>query len=259
MARRRIGLVVAAAVAASVVWILFDAGLFDASLYGAWLDNVATRVREMVPPSTEQPVVEALVWATAETLRMAWAGTLLGFVAALPLALLAAAPLSPAWAAYPARGLLSAIRTIPAILWALLLIAVVGLGEPAGIVALALYTTGFLGKLLYEAFEGVDPELLDAVRATGASRWGLARLAVLPDMGNAVLSQTLYAFEYNVRASSILGLVGAGGIGTLILQYTGAYRFDRVATAILLMFVVVVAVEFASRRLRRRFLAAAPR
>jgi phosphonate transport system permease protein len=247
---------VGAAAAASLAWVLLDAGLFDASLYSRWWDNFLLRLGDMVPPDTDAALLAGLVGAIGESLRIAWAGTLLGLAAALPLAVMAAAPLSPPWLAMPVRALLSAIRTVPAILWALLLVAIVGLGAPSGILALTIYTTGFLGKLLYESFEGVDPELLDAMRATGASRLAVARQGVLPEMGNAILSNGLYAFEYNVRASSILGLVGAGGIGTHILLYVGRYQFERVATAIILMFAVVLLVEAASRLLRKRFLAA---
>jgi phosphonate transport system permease protein len=254
MARMKAGWL-ALPVAASLVWVLWDAGLFDAALYGQWWDNLRARVGDMLPPDTGAPLVRELMLAILETLRMAWAGTLLGILFALPLALMAAAPLSPAWLAHPTRALLSAIRTIPAILWALLLLAIVGLGPPSGILALMVYTTGFLGKLLYEAFEGIDPELLDAIRATGAGRLAVARQAVLPEMGNAILSQGLYAFEYNVRASSILGLVGAGGIGTHILLYVSRYQFERLTTALVLMFALVLLVEAASRALRKRFLA----
>lgn len=257
MGRRQLtALAAGAAAAGSLVWILAQAGLFDAQRYAGWWQNLTVRIGDMVPPDTDAGLVAELIAATLETLRMAWAGTLIGLLAALPLALLAAAPLSPPWLAHPVRALLSGIRTIPAILWALLLLAIIGLGEATGIVAVAVYTTGFLGKLLYEAFEAMDPEVLDAVRSTGAGRLALARRAVLPEMGNAILSHSLYAFEYNVRASSILGLVGAGGIGTYILLYVGRYQFDRLATAVLLMFVLVLLVEAASRHLRRRFLAA---
>ena len=236
-----------------MLWVLHDAGLFEPGRASRWWQNLQVRLGEL-QPAWDAALVRELLSACAETVQMAWAGTILGALLALPLAMLAARPLAPAWLAAPTRLLLVAVRTVPAILWALLLLALVGLGGPAGILGLAIYTTGFLGKLLYEAFEGIDAETLDAARSTGASRWAVARAFVLPEMGNTIVSKTVYAFEYNVRASSILGLVGAGGIGTYLLLYIERYQFDRLATALIMLFALVAAVEGAGSLVRRHFI-----
>lgn len=238
---------------ASLAWILYDAQLFERG--GRGLRNVVLFVADMVPPAYEGGLVPTLLASLWQTVQMAWAGTLLGAILALPLAIVAAANLAPWWIAYPVRTLLAAIRTIPSLLWALFMVVIVGLGPLAGILALAAYTTGYLGKLFYEALEAVDAETLDAARATGAGGLQVARHAALPEAGNALLSQSLFAFEYNVRASSILGLVGAGGIGFYLLRSIELFRYRELATALILLFGLVVMVDAASRLVRKKFLA----
>lgn len=245
-----------AAVALTVLAVLWDAGLFEGDRAARGVRNLVLFVGDMVPPDAEAGLVRTLLRSLWETVQMAWAGTVLGAVLALPLAVLATEHLATRVVARPVRALLAAVRTIPSILWAIVFVVVVGLGPLSGILALAAYTTGYLGKLFYEALEAVDPEVLDAVRATGASRLQVARHAAVPEAGNALLSQGLFAFEYNVRASSILGLVGAGGIGFYLLRFLELLEYAKLATAILLLFALVVAVDALSRALRKRFLAA---
>lgn len=240
---------------ASVVAVLYQADLFEPGKAARGARNLVTFVGEMVPPETEGPLLLALLGSIWLTVQMAWAGTVLGALLAIPFAALATDQLSTKWVSRPVRLLLAGIRTVPSILWAIIFVVVVGLGPLAGILALTMYTTGYLGKLFYEALEAVDPEVLDAVRATGASRLQVARHAALPEAGNALLSQGLFAFEYNVRASSILGLVGAGGIGFYLLRYLELFEYAKLATTIVLLFALVVLVDASSRVLRRRFLA----
>lgn len=245
---------VAAGIIASVAWVLHDAGLLDPERVRRGWRNAGIFLADMVPPASDASLVATLADALLVTVRMAWAGTVLGAVAALPLAVLAAQPLSHALVARIVRAILAALRTIPSILWALFFVAIVGLGEPAGILAIAFYTAGFLGKLFYESLEAIEPEVLDAARATGATRFQVARHAAIPEMGNALLSQSLFAFEYNVRASSIIGLVGAGGIGLYLLDFVNLFQYQRLATALIMLFAVVLAVDGTSRLVRRRFL-----
>ena len=246
----------AALVAGSVLAVLWQAGLFEAGRAARGLRNFAVFFGEMVPPDMDAGLLDTLVASLWETVQMAWAGTVLGGLLALPLAVLATEHLATRWVARPVRALLAGVRSVPSILWAIVFVVIVGLGPLAGILALAAYTTGYLGKLFYEALEAVDPEVLDAVRATGAGRVQVARHAAVPEAGNALLSQAVFAFEYNVRASSILGLVGAGGIGFYLLRFLELLEYAKLATAILLLFVLVVAVDAASRALRKRFLSA---
>lgn len=244
----------AAGALASAAWALVRAGALEPGRLSRGVRNVGTFARDLFPPDTADDTLATLLRALAETVEMAWAGTVLGALLALPLAVLATAPLVGAWVARPVRALLAAVRTVPSLLWAVLFIIIVGFGALAGILALAAYTCGYLGKLFYEALEGVDHEVLDAARATGASRLQIARHALVPEAANALLSQTLFAFEYNVRASSILGLVGAGGIGFYLLRYIELFEYTKLATALLLLFALVLGVDAVSQTVRKRFL-----
>ena len=243
-----------AAGTAVLVWSLLDLGFFDPGRLGRGLGNLVVFLGDLTPPETSGGTLATLGGALLETLQMAYVGTLLGAALALPLAVLAARPLGPAGVGHAVRGFLALVRTIPSLLWALIFVIMVGLGPLAGMLGLAFYTLGYLGKLFYEALEGVDPEVVEAVRATGASRAQLARHAVLPEAANALVGQTLFVFEYNVRASSILGFVGAGGIGFYLLRYLQLFEYQRLATALLLLLVVVLALEALSNALRRRYL-----
>ena len=192
--------------------------------------------------------------AMLETLQIAFVGTALGFILALPLALAASPILFGRAVAGVVRLLLAFVRTVPALLWAIVFVVAVGLGPAAGALGVALYSLGYMGKLFYETFEGVDPEVLEAARGVGASRLQLARYALLPEAANGVLAQLLFMFEYNVRASSIMGFVGAGGIGFYLLGYIQLLQYDNLMTALLVTFAVVVLIDRLSARLRRTVL-----
>lgn len=243
-----------AALTGVLVWSLLDLGALDAGRLGRGAANLAVFLGDLTPPDTRAGTLAALGTALLETLQMAYVGTLLGAAAALPLAVLAARPLAPPGVRHGVRAFLALVRTIPSLLWALVFVIMVGLGPLAGMFGLALYSLGYLGKLFYEALEGTDPEVLEAVRSTGASRAQLARHAVVPEAGNALLSQTLFVFEYNVRASSIMGFVGAGGIGFYLLRYMQLFEYRSLATALLMLLAVVLAIEGLGGWLRRRFL-----
>jgi phosphonate transport system permease protein len=185
-----------------------------------------------------------------ETLKMAFVGTVVGFLGAIVLAPLAASNLSPSWVGSPARLLLAGMRSLPSIIWAILFVAIVGLGPLAGVLAMAFYTVGYLGKLQFESFEGLANGPLEAARAMGMNRTQTFLFVVIPESANGLISQVLFMFEYNVRHGSVLGLVGAGGIGYYLLYYLGFLLYDAVMALILVIFVVVVCIEAVSRRLR---------
>lgn len=238
------------AIALALLFLLAlnDVGLMDVDRIAHGVRNLGTFVREMFPPRRE--VLRELSWALIETIEIAFVGTVIGFVLALPLALAASKGLAPFWLAEAVKLVLACVRTIPSILWALIFVIAVGLGPAAGTLGVALYTAGFLGKNLYELFEGADHEVIEAVRGVGASRLQLARWAVLPESSNGVVSQALFMFEYNVRASSILGFVGAGGIGFYLNGYMELLDYRSLLTAILLTLVAVLVIDRASATLR---------
>ncbi len=217
------------------------------------LRNGATFASGLFPP--DPSVTPTLLGAMFETVQMAFVGTTLGFVLAVPLSLLSARNVSPRWLVPWIRSLLGLVRAIPVLLWALMFVVTFGLGPMAGTLALAVYTLGYLGKLYYENLEGVNPEVLEAVRGTGASKVQLARFAVVPEAANALLSQLLFMYEYNVRSSAVLGFVGAGGIGFYMFSYINSFNYQKLMTAVLLTLAVMVLLDLFSARVRDRFLA----
>ncbi|MBM2810564.1 MAG: phosphonate transporter, permease protein PhnE [Chloroflexi bacterium] len=231
------------------LWALASVGLLDAERLGRGTLNLGVFLSALFPPDLS--VLPNLGRALVETLQIAIVGTLLGFILAVPMALAATRALFPPMVTVPTRLILSAVRTIPSLLWGIIFVVAVGLGAAAGALGVALYSLGYLGKLLYEAFEGVDTEVVEAVRSAGVGRLQLARYGIIPEAGNVVLSQLLFMFEYNVRASSIMGLVGAGGIGFYLLGYIQMLQYSRLMTALLVTLAAVVLIDYASSLVRR--------
>ena len=231
---------------------LADVGLLDPGRLGRGIVNLGEFGRALFPPDPSS--LPTLAEAMVETLEIAFAGTAIGFVLAVPLALAASPSLFGPRVTGPIKVLLAAVRTVPSLFWGIVFVVAVGLGPAAGALGVALYSLGYLGKLLYETFEGVDPEVLEAVRSVGASPAQLARYAVLPEAANGVLAQLLFMFEYNVRASSIMGFVGAGGIGFYLLGYIQLLRYDLLLTALLVTLAVVIVIDRVSAVVRRLYL-----
>jgi phosphonate transport system permease protein len=229
-------------------------GFFDAGRLSRGAANLAAFARGMVPP--DLGILPMALRALGETLVMAFAGTALGFLYSLPLGVMGTGTLFPRPVVLMTRFVMAAIRTIPSLVWAVLLVVVVGLGPLAGTLALAVYTVGYLGKLYAEFFDGVDPEVLEAVRGAGANRLHLARYVIWPETANSVLSQLLFMLEYNVRVSSILGFVGAGGIGYYMYLYVNSLEYQRLSTLLILILALVLLMDVASAWLRRRYLLA---
>jgi phosphonate transport system permease protein len=224
-------------------------GMLDPSRLARGAANSLRFARDMFPPSLD--ALPTLSRAMLETLQIAFVGTLLGFLGALPLAVLASRNMFGTAVTTPLRLLLGAVRTVPSLLWALVFVVAFGLGPMAGTFAIAVYTLGYLGKLFYETFEGVDGEVLEAVRSVGCNRAQLVRFGLLPEAANGILSQLLFVFEYNVRASAIMGFVGAGGIGFYMMGYVQLLQYRNLMTALLVTFLVVLAIDKASAALRR--------
>ena len=188
-----------------------------------------------------------------ETIQMAIIAAFLGCGIALPVSFLASRVTSPNLAVYLAdRGLLSIVRAIPDILYALIFVAAVGIGPLAGVLALFFFNIGVVAKLLSETIDGVDTGPIEATRAAGAGRIQTSRWAVLPQVLPNYVAYSLYTFELNIRASTVLGIVGAGGIGLLLNQQRAFFRYDNLAVIIIELFVLVFAIELLSIWLRRR-------
>tara|TARA_B100000767_G_scaffold84246_1_gene81033 strand:+ start:202 stop:1107 length:906 start_codon:yes stop_codon:yes gene_type:complete len=185
-----------------------------------------------------------------ETLKMAFVATILGFLGAIFLSPLAAKNLVSPWIYLPIRMILAVTRSLPSIIWAIIFVVMVGLGPLAGVLAMTFYTIGYLGKLQYEEMEGVGNSPLEAARAMGLSHPEIVTNVVIPESSNNLLSQLLFMFEYNVRHGSILGLVGAGGIGYYINFYRNLFDYQNVMAFLIVILVVVLIIDLISMYLR---------
>ncbi len=194
------------------------------------------------------------LWSMLETIEMAFIGTVVGISIALPLSMLAARNLNSKWVYVPLRAILAAARTFPSILWAILFVIMVGLGPFAGILAIIMYTVGFIAKLQYESIEAIDSDPVEAVSSIGISKSQLIRHVVLPESAPHLLSQMLYMFDYNVRQTSILGLVGAGGIGFYIINYIKFFEYGKAAVFMLVVLITVLIIDWISVKIRDKYI-----
>lgn len=196
-----------------------------------------------------------IISAVFETIQMAIVGTLGAVLMALPVSLLAARNTSPLPATYTVtRLVLNFMRSIPELVWALLFVAAVGLGPFTGVLALAFGSVGSLSRVFAEAIEQIDPAQVNAVRATGASGLQSFIYAVVPQALPLFISYSIIYFESNVRHATILGYVGAGGVGFLLFKYTGTSDYDKVLGTALVLVVAVTIIDRFSSWLRTRFI-----
>ena len=186
----------------------------------------------------------------SETIQMAFVATVVGFVISLPIAGLAANNLCPLPVAMSVRVILAALRSLPSIIWALIFTIAIGFGPLSGVLAMTLYTIGYLGKLQYEAIEGIPNEPLEASLAMGLTRSERFVFVVVPESSNNLISQLLFMFEYNVRHGTVLGLVGAGGIGLYIDTNLKCFNYDKVLAFLIVIFIVVVLIDVLSMIIR---------
>jgi phosphonate transport system permease protein len=219
-----------------------------------WRDagNMATFAADFFPPDFHEwryYLNEIVI-----TVHIAIWGTVLAVVMAVPLGLLASANISPWWVNQPVRRLLDAFRAINEMVFAMLFVVAVGLGPFAGVLALFVHTTGTLAKLFSEAVEAIDPQPVEGIRATGASPVEEIVYGVLPQVMPLWISYTLYRFEANVRSASVVGMVGAGGIGVVLWEVIRGFQFAQTAAVLLMLIVTVSAVDVVSSRIRKLFI-----
>jgi len=208
---------------------------------------------EFFPPDLSPAFVAKVARGTVETLAMSALGTAMAGMAGLALAL----PASRLWADQhtparaPTRLLLNALRAVPELVWAALLLIAAGLGPMAGTLALALHTTGVLGRLFAEALENAPPGPAQALRAHGVATSRVFLYATLPQVLPQLLSYTLYRWENNIRAAAVLGVVGAGGLGQLLSYHMGLFHMGKTATILAAMLLLVALVDVLSLVARR--------
>lgn len=216
-------------------------------------DGTLLRVEDR--QQVEADYLLGLAEATWTTFKIATLGSLLGALLALPLAVLGARNLgAPRLLARVARGLLDIARSIHTLVFGLVLVGIVGLGPTAGILAIALHSSGTYGKLFAEAIESLDMAAIEAVRSVGASPAQVFFNAVWPSVLPQFVSSHLYVWEFNIRDSTILGLVGAGGLGLLITEATALFQWGRLATVLIVVVLLVASFDALSRRIRQALL-----
>jgi len=215
------------------------------------IPTVTEWLSRLFPPDfSELPSFLAAIW---ETLAIALIGTGCAIVAAVPLALLVARNISPVqWLATPLRGLLNLLRGIDTAIFALFFVSIVGLGPFAGALGVAFHTTGSMAKLYAEVLESLPHEPIEAIEATGSDRLRTIAFAVLPEALPGLVGISLYLWEFNVRSSVILGIVGAGGIGYELLVSLKLLDFPRLCTILLLILAMVSLIDALSAHLRQR-------
>jgi phosphonate transport system permease protein len=204
---------------------------------------------EFVPPDLSAGFVAKVVQGAWETLAMSALGTLLAALAGVAMALPASR--LPGVARGGVRLLLNALRSVPELVWASMLLISAGLGPFAGTLALAIHTSGVLGRLFAEAIENAPPGPAAALRAQGAGTLRVFLYATLPQVLPQLMSYTLYRWENNIRAAAVLGVVGAGGLGQLLMYHMGLFQMDKTATVLAAMLVLVAVVDGVSFGLRR--------
>ena len=214
--------------------------------------NILTLIKDFFPPD----FTDWRLYATemVVTLQVAIWGTLLAVVCAVPLGILSSDNIVPWWVYHPVRRLMDAARAINEMVFAMLFVVAVGLGPFAGVLALWVHTTGVLAKLFSEAVEAIEPSPVEGVRSTGASFLEEVVYGVIPQVFPLWISYSLYRFESNVRSATVVGMVGAGGIGMVLWELIRSFAFEQTCAVMALIVLVVVVFDMLSQQLRKRVL-----
>ena len=241
-------LVTWAALALAFAWSWNGADIKPLEL-ARYSGNIVSLVRDFFPPDFSQ--WRTYVSEMVLTVQIALWGTGLAVVCAIPLGLMCAGNIAPWWVTQPTRRVMDMFRSINELVFAMLFVVAVGLGPFAGVLALWIHTTGILAKLFAEAVEAIDPSPVEGIRATGAR--GIEEIAygVLPQVMPLWVSFSLYRFESNVRSASVIGLVGAGGIGQVLWEIIRAFEFRQTCAIMIIIVISVTLIDAASQQLRR--------
>lgn len=215
------------------------------------IHGMADIIRRAMPPDFSK--LPSALWPTLQTIDIALFGTMVGIILAVPLALLAAANMTPSrYAYYVARAIIGFARAVPDLVWALLFVTAVGLGPFPGGLALGVHSVGMLGRLFAETIEQMDMAPIQALELTGARRIQVFSHGVVPTILPSLLGISLYRLDENIRSSLVLGFVGAGGIGFQLLTAMNLFQYQEVSLLLIIIFVVVLGAERISAALRER-------
>ncbi|PWS36295.1 phosphonate ABC transporter, permease protein PhnE [Falsiroseomonas bella] len=241
-----------------VLLLLVGLWRVDASPLRIWdgLGKLGWLLTLMWPPTPGGRLYD-LLEALAETVAMAFLGTLLAAAVALPLSFLGAGNvIASRLARFTVRRSYDGLRAVDSLVWALIFVSAVGMGPFAGILALAVPDIGTLAKTFSEALESADRRPVEGVRAAGGSRLHAIRFGLIPQAAPVMLAQVLYTFESNTRSATIIGVVGAGGIGLALADRMRINNWDEAAFIVLMILAAVAAIDWASRRIRMRLIRA---
>lgn len=247
-ARRSLLLVVVAVFA----WAVATSGipvqrLFEAPA-GIW------RIAQLMFLPPDWSYATRALGAMVESIHIAWFGTLIGAAFSLPLALLAAKNVTGQATSTAARQVLNGFRAVPELVLAVVFVAMIGLGAVPGALAIGIHSIGTLGKLASEAIESIDTGPIEAADAVGATWLQRMRWGVLPQAMPEIVAFWLYRFEINIRASAILGVIGAGGVGGVLSNTVSYRRWDKAGVTLLVIVLVTLAIDYVSGRIRRRII-----
>lgn len=232
-------------------WFLWgtEVSLFRLRRGLPWMADFLYR---MVPPDFS--VLQSALRGAFETFQIAVVGTTIAALLALPLGFLSARNVASPNIFYAVRSAINFFRSIDTMVYALFFVAAVGLGPFPGVLAVITYTTTILAKLYSEAIEDIDPGPVEAITATGATRLQVLRFGIIPQVLPLFVSYLLYRLETNIRAATILGFVGAGGVGFYIQTYLRMMNYPAASCILLVLVAMVMAVDFGSSRLRKRLI-----
>tara|TARA_R110000868_G_scaffold14669_4_gene67924 strand:+ start:1367 stop:2173 length:807 start_codon:yes stop_codon:yes gene_type:complete len=248
MKRTTLNLVMWALILAALMWSWEGADMRPLALYED-AANMAAFIDGFFPPDFyDWPTVlrEMVI-----TLQIAVWGTALSIVCAVPFGIMSSENMVPWWVWQPVRRLMDAFRAINEIVFAMLFVVAVGLGPFAGVLALWIHTTGVLAKLFSEAVEAIDPQPVEGLKATGADSIQQIIFGVIPQVMPLWISYSLYRFESNVRSATVLGIVGAGGIGMILWEQIRGFNYAGTAATMIVIVVSVTLLDLVSQRLRK--------
>ena len=211
--------------------------------------NISRFLSRFWPPDFS--ILPQVLPSLVETLQMAVLAAIASAVLAMPLAIAASRSIAPRPVVAATRLAMSFIRAIPGLIWALIAVAIFGANTLAGVIALVIYSLGYLGKFFSDAFESADPAVSKALRATGAGRLQAFQYGIWPQARPLVWSHTLWMLEYNIRSATIIGYVGAGGIGAWLYTYQEFYQWYKFSAVLACILAAVILLDIAGSRLRR--------
>ena len=234
-------------------YVVYAVGRLDFSVdrFLTGIDNGARFIGRMLPPRIAQP--DSLAAGLLESLQIAVLASFAGIVLSLPIGLLAARNLMPAWATWPARALIAAARSFHPVIVAIIFVKAVGFGALAGIGALVVASIGFIGKLFAEAIEEISLKQVEAVRATGAGFFNVLAYGVMPQVFGRFIGFATYQLDSNLRNSTMVGIVGAGGIGGTLFSAFQRFDYDFVAAILLCIIAMIMVGEVMATWVRKVF------